>query len=157
MPYHLVFTVFFIHLFSLFNIYIKDEIPPPENYVACDLINLSAETIKCHQQSVAQSKQFLYYISQRNNLDGLIDQKTVAATKISTRTEEFSLEHIKLQLRLQKIDAKIEQITDTTPPRIILALQRQRKHIMIKFDDYFKRFFAYAKESDAFYATLSSD
>ncbi len=157
MRYHLIFTVFFIHLFFLFNIYIKDEILPPANYVTCDFINLSAESIKCHQQSVAQSKQFLHYISQRSSLDEADHQEMIEMTKRSVKYDKFRVERMKLQLQLQKNHAKFEQITDTTPPRIVSALNRQHKHIINKFDDYFERFDRFNKESDAFYATVSSD
>ena len=77
MRYHLIFTAFFIHLFFLLNIYIKDEISAPENYVTCDFINVSAESIKCQQQYViARNKQFLYHITQSDSLDEADHQET---------------------------------------------------------------------------------
>ncbi len=157
MPYHLVFTVFFIHLFFLLNIYIKDEILPPENYVKCDFHNLSAESIKCHQQYLAERKQFLHYVTYLERLDGAEYKNSSEIAKRSIRIEEFRVEIIKLRFRLQKINTKIEKITDTTPPRIVSSLHQQHSHIMIKIKDHFERYGKHVKKTSAFYATISSD
>ncbi|MCH9844946.1 MAG: hypothetical protein K0U39_05510 [Alphaproteobacteria bacterium] len=157
MRYHLVFTIFFIHLFFLFNIYIKDEISAPENYVTCPSLEISAESIKCHQQQVTQSKQFLHYITQWDSLDEASHHEMIDVTKTSIRFDELELERMKLRLGFQEVNGKIAQITDATPPRIISALQRQRKHIINKFDDHFDRFDKFNEKADVFYATISYD
>ncbi|MCH9844947.1 MAG: hypothetical protein K0U39_05515 [Alphaproteobacteria bacterium] len=157
MRYHIVFTVFFIHLFFLMNIYIEDELSAPENYVTCSFLDISTESLECHQQYVAQSKQFLHYITQRDRLYEPSRHETIKLTKIGVRADELRLEHVKLHLRLQEIDGKIAQITKKTSPRAISALYRQRKHIMIQIDNYFDRFDRLHKESDAFFATISYD
>ncbi|MCH9844945.1 MAG: hypothetical protein K0U39_05505 [Alphaproteobacteria bacterium] len=154
MRYHLVFTVFFIHLFFLFNIYIKDEIPAPENYVTCDFINVSPESVRCQQQYVVARKQFLHHITQANSLNEAEHEETIKLTKIDVTYNELTLEGMKLSLQLQKIDSKF---TKETPPRIISALYRQRKHIINKFDEHFDRFDKFNEKTKAFYATISND
>ncbi|MCH9844949.1 MAG: hypothetical protein K0U39_05525 [Alphaproteobacteria bacterium] len=156
MRYHLVFTVFFIHLFFLMNIYIKDEISAPESYVTCDFADVSVESLKCHQQSVAQSKQFLHYVTYLEHVDGA-EYKASEMVKINIRTNEFRVEGVKLSLRKQEVKAKIAQITDTTPPRIISALQRQRKYLMVKIGDFFDRYTQHHEKRKAFFASLLDD
>ncbi len=157
MRYHLVFSVFFIHLFFLMNIYIKDKISPPENYVTCGFLDISVESLKCHQNDLANSKQLLHYNAQWDSLDKASYQETKKLIKTGIKYDEFNLEYVKLHLRLQKIDGKIAQITDTTPPRIISALQRQRNHLMLKIDDFFDRYTKHSDKAKAFYATISYD